>query len=73
MVKGSFSFNQFFKEDYEVERPSKNYPQKLTIQRQKSFESHLSSTLLRVKLLLAAKTALQVRKLDTKLGYHNII
>ena len=30
----------------------RNYPQKLTTQRQKSFESHLSSTLMRVKLVL---------------------
>ena len=44
MVKGSFSF-------YEDERPLKNYPQKLTTQRQKSFESHLSSTLMQVKLV----------------------
>ena len=35
----------------EDERPSKNYPQQLTSQRQKSFESHLSSTLMRVKLV----------------------
>ena len=34
-------------EDYEDE----NYPQKLTTQRQKSYESHLSSTLMRVKLV----------------------
>ena len=40
------------KEDYEDERPSKNYPQKLTTQRQKSYESHLSSTLMQVKLVL---------------------
>ena len=33
------------------ERPSKNYPQRLTTQRQKSFESHLSSTIMRVKLV----------------------
>ena len=37
----------------EDERPSKNYPQKLTTQRQKSFESHLSLTLMRVKLVSA--------------------
>ena len=49
-VKGSFSFNSF-KEDYEDEKPSTNYPQKLTTQRQKSYESHLSSTLMRVKLV----------------------
>ena len=49
MVKGSFSFNSRRTED---ERPSKNYPQKLTTQRQKSFESHLSSTLTRVKLVV---------------------
>ena len=50
-VKGSFSFNsrRTMNED---ERPSKNYPQKLTTQRQKSFEHHLSSTLMRVKLVL---------------------
>ena len=28
-----------------------DYPQKLTTQRQKSFESHLSSTLMQVKLV----------------------
>ena len=50
MVKGSFSFNSRRTED---ERPSKNYPQKLTTQRQKSFESHLSLTLMRVKLVSA--------------------
>ena len=33
------------------ERPSKNYPQKLTTQRQKTFESHFSSTLMRVKFV----------------------
>ena len=43
MVKGSFSFNSRIKEDYEDERPSQNYPQKLTTQRQQSIESHLSS------------------------------
>ena len=47
MVKGSFSSNSRRTED---ERPSE-YPQKLTTQRQKSFESHLSSTLMRVKLV----------------------
>ena len=49
MVKGSFSFNSRRTED---ERPFKNYPQKLTTQSQKSFESHLSSTLMRVKLVM---------------------
>ena len=37
---------------HEDERPFKNYPQKLRIQRQKSYESHLSLTLMRVKLVL---------------------
>ena len=41
--------SQVFKEYYEDERPSKNYPQKLTTQRQKSFESPLSLTLMRVQ------------------------
>ena len=39
------------REDCVDERPTKNYPQKLTTQRQKSFESHLSSALMRVKLV----------------------
>ena len=42
---------EYSNEDYEDERPSKIYPQKLTTQRQKSFESHLSSTLMQVKLV----------------------
>ena len=45
MVKGCLNFNS------RRTRPSKNHPQKLTTQRQKSLESHLSSTLMRVKLV----------------------
>ena len=54
----SYYESGMFKEDYEDESPSKHYPQKLTTQRQKSFESHLSSTLMRVKLVLLKKTTI---------------
>ena len=47
--------------------PSKNYSQKLTTQRQKSFESHLSSTLMRVKLVFVFMSCL----LDDVLSQHS--
>ena len=54
--------------------PSKNYPQKLTTQRQKSFESNLSSTLMQVKLVISLKTnIIVIAKLSLSLIWSKLI